>query len=121
MTRTADAPAASRAALWFAGLGGALAWTLHLLGSWLVAEFGCLWLRFHGGTPPITLLVLVAVVSLAIAVAAALAGFRSLQRLGDGGPENEVFMARTGMVASGTFAFVIAVQAVPIFFFVGTC
>lgn len=115
--------------LWFGFLGGAVAWLLHLVGAWLIAEYGCLWAPgtvLGGSMTVVALLVIVLSVMLAGAAAAsALLAQRSVRRLrerGDG-PERPLarFLASGGAILSGSFAFVIAVQSVPIFYFPDWC
>lgn len=129
MDRTTDTDpvGVSRRALWFGLLGGAVAWTLHLMGAYAIAEFGCLGVgpvSVGGITTPAALLIALSVVCLGSAVAATVVAYRGHRRLcdrpddgGDAGP----FIARTGLIASGLFAFIILVESVPIVFFLNHC
>ena len=129
MPLTSDtAGSVSRRALWFGLLGGAVAWTLHLMASYVVAEFGCVMASQSGSgggiTATVVLLTIVSVVCLAGAVAATAVAYRSLSRLRDRSADDadaERFMARAGLIASGLFAFIVAVESVPILFFLSRC
>lgn len=117
----------SRAALWVGVLGGALAWLVHFLLAYVIAEWGCVPLvpgvRVLGLTGTIWLLLIVSAVMFAIACASALIARRSRARLPDPGGEGgaEPFMARLGVQLSALFAFIIAVESVPIFYFLSGC
>jgi hypothetical protein len=121
----------SRMALRFGMVGGGVAWTLHLLLSYVVAEFGCLAglgeVRFLGLTVVAWLLLGVTLAVLALGGMAAMVSWRS-QRILEGhvteGPDDlagEKFMARTGFVTNVAFLAIIAVQAIPIFYFLRAC
>jgi hypothetical protein len=121
----------TRSAIWFGVLGGAAAWTLHLLLAYLIAEFGCVSGRDAGAVAGIALpafmLLVMSLLMLTMAVAAALAAGLTLRRLdkrGDVGerrPATERAMARIGLFASALFAFIILVQSVPILFYLRGC
>jgi hypothetical protein len=117
----------SRRALWFGLLGGGAAWTFHLIAAWAVAEFGCVATRPGGigiGSPPMVLLVVVSVVGLGAAVAATWVAYRSdraLRGVEGGADPTELFMARTGLITSSVFVFVVATQILPLFYFVSAC
>jgi hypothetical protein len=142
-------PALAHGRLWLALLGGGTAWTLHLLLAYTIAEFGCLsglGERHFGGLSVVTWMLLgLSVLTLALAlVATALS--RQLSRTqryasrdpstappgssrnphfhGERGPEAASTVAFSGRLAYLTnlaFTFVIAVQTVPIFYFLGRC
>lgn len=118
--------------LWFAVLGGAVAWTLHLLLSYAIGEFGCVSpfqdLRWGGISGVAWLGIGVTVITLAAAVAATVVAGRIKRRLLDGADaahyeasDGRVFMARSGVMASGIFAFIILVQALPILYYLRGC
>lgn len=117
----------SQKALWFGLLGGAVAWTLHLLAVYAVAEWGCVMTAPRPGLrgeSPVVLMIVVSVACLLLAGAAAAVAYGSLRRVrGSSGERSGVqaFMAYTGLISNGLFAFVIVSQAVPIFYFVSAC
>ena len=118
--------------LWFGLLGGALAWLVHLLVSYALAEFGCV-----GGMSDAGFLGLsgvawwecVASVLLILTAAGATyvanrhkryyADEVAASRVESSDPR--VFMARSGVLASGVFVFIIAVQSLPILFYLQGC
>ncbi|WP_164102415.1 hypothetical protein [Candidatus Laterigemmans baculatus] len=118
--------------LWFSVLGGAVAWTLHLLLSYGVAEFGCVspfrtidWIGLSGVA---WLEILVTLLTLAVAVASTLIALRIKRRLlGDAAAsssaasDGRVFMARSGVMAGAIFVFIIVVEALPILYFLRDC
>jgi hypothetical protein len=119
----------ARGALWFGLMGGAVAWLAHFLAAWLIAEFGCI---MAAGRPPVAfisttavLLIVATVICLAAALAATVVGHRagrSLREEGAGSDDRvSYFMAKGGAISSGLFAFFIAVQSIPIFFFLDHC
>lgn len=131
-TRAEDRSGSLDLLLWFGVLGGAIAWLVHLMLSYGIAEFGCVSqfheLRFLGFTAVAWLEVGVSLLTLAVAIAATLIARRNTSyfsgeveaaRVESGDPR--VFMARSGMLSSGIFAFIIAVQALPILFYLRDC
>lgn len=123
----------NRAALWFGLLGGGVAWTGHLLSAYLIGEFGCvsgLGERHVGGVTVVAWLIIAA--SLAALVLAGLAtfiAFRNRERLAcepqpdqvEEGSNPELEMARTGLIASAWFVVIIAVETIPIFYYLRHC
>ncbi|MBA4068055.1 MAG: hypothetical protein C0501_31000 [Isosphaera sp.] len=116
--------------LWFGLLGGAGAWTEHLLLAYAVAEFGCRTPAGHdthlGLTVVTWLLVGVSAASLLVALAATWVAHRSRGRLSrDGDPAAEdaprAYLATAGLIQSGAFAFVILVESVPILYYLRDC
>ncbi len=99
--------------LWFAFLGGPVAWVLHLGTVYLLVPFTCgpggaAW--YHAAT----------LAMLALSGSAAWAGLRGGRRDGDrAGPEPEAargrarFMARAGVALGLLFSVVIAAQWIP--------
>ena len=118
-----------RPAIWFGLLGGAAAWTAHLLLAYAVAEFGCVsgfversylgisivaWLEFA-----------VTVLTTVIAAAAAVVAYRSCRILQsqqvDEAAAAEEYIARAGFITSGIFTFIILFESIPIFYYLRAC
>jgi len=107
-------PPASRGALWFAFLGGPIAWSAHLLASYPLVSIACQ----LGST---TLLHAITAVTAAIAAAAALTGWLAYRRVRTGGPTagpadrfaRARFMAISGLALGILFTFVILVEGMP--------
>jgi hypothetical protein len=120
-----------RAALWFGLLGGAVAWTLHLVFAYVIAEFGCVGRTTHqeylGVTQVAWLeLALTAGTTLAAAAATAVAFhhnrlLRSRERTEDTNVAAERNTAWVGVLTSGTFTFIIVFESIPILFFLHGC
>ncbi len=110
--------------LGFGMLGGAVAWTVHLIVAALVAEWGCLGGWGHYQAAGINLVAwIILAVSLVMLVVAALAtgvAWRLAHQLRDQ-PGNAEFLASTGAKTSGLFVFIIAAQSLPIAFYLSTC
>lgn len=118
--------------LWFGVLGGAVAWTVHLLVSYAIAEFGCVSpfrdVRFLNVTGVAWLGILTSLAMLAVAVAATLVALRIKRRMVGSedairyeAEDGRVFMARTGVLTSGLFVFIILVQALPFLYYLRSC
>lgn len=121
----------SRLTLSFVLLGGAVAWTGHLLLAYAIAEFGCV---AGLGEPPgpmgITIVswMLLAMSAVMVALAAwALATSYRIRR--DAAPEapdpderaTAVYAGRFGLITNALFLFIILIESVPIFFYLGAC
>lgn len=110
------AAADSRPALWFGLLGGALAWAVQFAAGYFISEGVCVGLAGNGtgvGAGSLAIL-LVSVAAFVVAVLAALAGRRVWQQ--QGGPEGgSAWVGLAGLLLSAVFAFVIAVQVLPLF------
>jgi hypothetical protein len=119
-----------RNALWFGLLGGAIAWTFHLLFAYGAAEFGCVGQsgeRSYAGISLVAWLELALTVTTAIcsAVAAAVAYriHKRLQQSGQG-PETaraERNLAKAGILTSGLFTFIILFESIPVFYYLRDC
>lgn len=126
-----EASAAVRARVWFALLGGGSAWMLHLLLAYAISEFGCLagfGARHIGGLSAVAWLLLAAsALALAIALGATLIARRirrqALQpsRAATEGAQALAFGGQLAFVTNLVFSLVIAVQSVPIFYFLRSC
>ncbi len=108
-------------ALWFGLLGGAGAWAVQFLVGYLVTESMCVAASSGDGgviTGSVVAVIVVSVVAFGVAVAATLAGRRVWQQ---GRERGEVPSGGTGwtglagMLLSGTFAFIILAQVLPLF------
>lgn len=114
---------------WFALLGGGVAWTLHLLSAYAIAEFGCLsglgdWL----GIPVIIWLIAgITLPLLALSAVATLVGMRYERRHGTHehaaleADDPGVSLVRYGIVANALFILTILAQTVPLVFFLRGC
>jgi hypothetical protein len=121
----------SRPLLWYGLLGGALAWLVHLLAAYLIAEFGCLTalrdMHFLGVTAVAWLAIAVSVVTFAVAVGATVAAWMVERQLPPGRREEldprgtELQVGWLAMLMSGLFAFIILVESVPIVYFLREC
>ena len=116
--------------LWFALLGGAVAWTGHLMLAYAISEFGCtagLGRRSFIGVSVVSWMLLLLSVAMAALAAWALLVARDVGRRADEGiphPDEESTageVARLGSIANGLFLFIVLIQTVPIFFFLGRC
>lgn len=123
----------NRGSLWFGLLGGGVAWTGHLLSAYLIGEFGCvsgLGERYVGGVTVVAWLIIAAsFAALLFAGSAAFIAYRNRERLSrepqpnqvKEGSEPELEMARTGLIASAWFFVIIAVETIPIFYYLRHC
>ena len=119
-----------RSAIWFALLGGAAAWTAHLLLAYAVAEFGCVsgfGERSYLGISIVAWLeVAVTVLTTMLAASAAVVAYRSHRILHSqegarAGAAGEEYAARAGLITSGIFTFIILFESIPIFYYLRTC
>jgi hypothetical protein len=122
-----------RGALWFGFLGGGVAWTGHLLSAYLIGEFGCVSglgeRHVRGVTVVAWLIIAASLAALLLAGAATFIAYRNRERLaGEPQPDRtrdqsnpELEMARTGMIASAWFMLIIAVETIPIFYYLRHC
>ncbi len=120
-------PRASRWTLRFILLGGAVAWLLHLLFAYVIAEFGTLsglGARRWGPTDTVTaLLLILSVAMIMLAAFALMVSWRQRARWGQQ-PEPlsesdrvERFCARFGVSSNLVFLVIVLAQTIPIFFF----
>lgn len=120
----------SRGALRFAILGGGIAWLLHLLLAYTVSDFGCtagLGRVQYGEFSVVTwMLFAVTALTLGLGMAATGVAWRSRRRLARNSTESESrqaedFAARFALITDALFVLIIAVQSVPIFYFLRHC
>jgi hypothetical protein len=128
--------APGRPPLYFAFFSGGVAWTLHLIISYLIAEFGCLsdagQHRILGITVLAWSLFLLSAAMLTLAAAGVFVGWRAKRRLealktpsrsafDQDAVDTEIHFARSGTIMSAIFILVIAFQTIPIFYYLHGC
>jgi cbb3-type cytochrome oxidase subunit 3 len=115
--------------IWFAFLGGALGWTLHLMGTYALSEGFCRsglhTFSFLGFSLMLWGLMFLTLLALAVTVCAlwlsrrhhlaSLASIRVEQR------DISLFMARSSLLGNALFLLIIIAQAFPILILGGTC
>jgi hypothetical protein len=130
MSTLAEQVEGGRPALWFGLLGGASAWTVHLLLAYAVAEFGCVsgfGERIYLGISIVAWLEVAAtVLTTVIAALAAIVAHRSYrilrsQNLEEAGIAAGEYTARAGFITSGIFTFIILFESIPILYYLRTC
>lgn len=115
---------------WFAFLGGGCAWTFHLLSIYSVGEFGCVSgidrITYAGISMVAWMILILSAVALTIAMAAAFVGYHDKQR--DNAqevfhPEDNGgrFLSSFGFLLSSLFVFIIFVETMPVFAYLGGC
>lgn len=116
-------PATGRWSLGLGLLGAPIAWAIHLLLCWVIAEWsgltGSLESAFLGLAVRDWLLIGVSLATLGAAVAATLLARGCVSRLRDVQSRDRSqawFVARAGVMTGYVFTFVIAVETLPIFF-----
>lgn len=126
------APAVFRWEVRFAMFGGGIAWTLHLLGVYVIAEFGCIsgmheW-HWLGVSAVAWMLIAATVVTGGMAALAAWMAWRTEAILRGTSahnapvePETKAFTANLAQKLNAIFALIIAAQGVPIFFYLRNC
>lgn len=114
--------------------GGGLAWFVHLLAVYVIGEFACtsrFWTHAIAGAMGISwLLLIVTAVTLLLAGYSIRASWRSwaasrqpslTQSGGDAASEAAHPVAYVALITNIVFAVIIAVQSIPIFFFLKDC
>lgn len=111
--------------MWFGVLGGAVAWSLHLLASYLLAESVCVApsLQFElwglGGTT--LLLFAITIVTGLIALAALLVSVGQWSSWRDDSEHRPAaYLSMVGLILSGTFLVIIVMEGLPPLF-LATC
>ncbi len=111
-------------------MGGAGAWTFHLLLAYLIAEFACVAGLDHsnilGITRPALWLLAVSSCLIVVSLASTIVAYRSLTRIeragaGDRASSADRYLARTGSWLSGLFTIIILIESIPIFFYLDRC
>lgn len=116
--RARGRPHQGSAAMWFGVLGGGVAWTVHLLASYLLAESICVsppldfrWLGLEGAT---ILLLGITLATALTALAAVLVGIGQWTTWrNDRDHQPAAYLTLTGLLLSGTFLVIILVQGLP--------
>ena len=116
----------SRAGLWFAVLGGPVAWTLHLLTAYLLAEFGCLtWMgrwMFLGASAVFWSVLVMTISTAAMGATAIYTGVAIYQQLKDfaATPHRDAqsATARIGIYTSVYAVLVILVESLPLIYYI---
>jgi hypothetical protein len=106
----------SRWTLRFCLLGGGIAWLVHLVGAWAIAEFGIL-----GGFSSVHTLILVLSAAMLLAAGAATLVSAHVRRASGTETHEDArtvaFCGRLGVVTNAVFTAIIAAQTVPVFYF----
>jgi hypothetical protein len=115
--------------IWYAFLGGAAGWTLHLLGTYGISEGYCrggfLGQSFLGLSLMHWGLGLLSLISMAITLGALYVARRhhlaSLASITTAEGDNSLFMARSSLLSNGLFLLIIIAQTFPIFILGRNC
>jgi hypothetical protein len=116
-----------RWALWYGYMGSSIAWLLHLIGAYAIAEFGCV---AHRESPRYLGVALVSWMLLGLTAVLMTVASGSLfiaawnrRRLGEaiGIAETESFLMRSGTYLGIVFLLIILVQAIPIVYYLEGC
>jgi hypothetical protein len=118
-----------RSKIWFAFLGGALAWTLHLMGTYALSEGFCRsglhQYSFLGLGLMIWGLGLLTLLAMAVTLGALWTSRRqqmtSLANVRSGSGDISIFMARSSLLANALFLIIIIAQSFPILILGRSC
>jgi hypothetical protein len=118
-----------RSGLWFGLLGGAIAWTVHLMFAYAIAEFGCVGGLGEQGYLGITLvtwlLLGLTMATASAAGAATLAAYRSRHHSQSSEAEISAdakrHVAWLGVLISGLFTVIILFESIPILYYLHGC
>lgn len=133
MNALASSAEINRPTLWFGLLGGAVAWTAHLMFAYAAAEFGCVsgWGlgRYLDVSFVAWLEVALTAVTAAVAAASTLVAYRYYRRLAtpqlasaDGSAlATQKYIAFVGLLAGSLFFVAILFESIPIFFYLRHC
>jgi hypothetical protein len=123
--------AKGRGGLWFGLLGGACAWTIHLMLAYGTAEFGCVGgfgERSYQGISVVAWLVLALTATCGlVAAAATVVAYRQVRRSQSSNEEGQrsgfedQYLAHLGWLTSGAFTFIIFFESIPILFYLHGC
>lgn len=131
MSKTKRDRPASRAALWFGLLGGAFAWTIHLVAAYGIAEFGCAGRlaehEYLGITSVAWFELALSIATTLVATASTIMAYRTFRRLRSTAARDDTHVAaerntaRAGLLTSGTFTFIIIFESIPILYYLHHC
>lgn len=133
MNALASSAAVHRPTLWFGLMGGALAWTAHLMFAYAAAEFGCVSGWGRGRYLDVSFVawleVALTAVTAAIAAASTFVAYRYHRRLAAPPLESteesahvaQRYIAFVGLLAGSLFFLVILFESIPIFFYLRHC
>jgi hypothetical protein len=115
--------------LWFGLFGGAVAWTIHLMLGYAIAEFGCVSsfrdARFLGITGVAWAILTMTALTLILAVGALWVAWRSkrllLTEIREQEEEPDEFMPQAGWITSLVFVAIIVAQTVPVLYYLRSC
>ena len=116
--------------LWSALVLPGVAWLVHFLGIWAIAEYGCVAKGFPRGAflgvMDLAWVVLVwSVILLGVVVYLGMLSSRVRRHLKAMATsevrDSDLFMARAGIYSAFLFGFIIAVQTIPIFYYLERC
>ena len=120
-----------RRPIWFGLVGGAIAWTVHLMFAYVIAEFGCASDFGHRRYLDLSLVTwlesLLSLITTAVAFAATLIAYFAYAslRTEDVAVDSEVlaarYMAWAGFLSSGLFTVVIMFESIPILYYLRSC
>ncbi|MBW3599222.1 MAG: hypothetical protein KY475_18370 [Planctomycetes bacterium] len=114
---------------WWGMFGGAIAWVMHLVGAYLLSEFGCesrVAAYSYLGIAAVTWSVIALSVAMVVAaLGATLIAHRNRPPRDAEEPTPEFtgreYAAQMGVIANGAFTFVIVFESVPIFYYLQHC
>jgi hypothetical protein len=115
-----------RRVLWFALIGGGVAWILRFLVIWIISEFGCI-----GAQPAWSTGIGTAVVMMLASLPfIGLAGFatflswrihRAPEESRSDLSETQRFFAKVGLIVNPLFVAIMLVESLPMFYFLNEC
>jgi hypothetical protein len=121
----------NQVALWYGALGGMIAWTLHILLAYLIAEFGCETGQdvhvYAGVMLPAWLLLGMSATMIVLSAGSIASAYACLKRIrtDDGDStlrsESEHYLARAGVISGALFTFIIVIQTIPTFSYLSGC
>jgi hypothetical protein len=121
----------NRTALWYGALGGMLAWTLHILLAYLIAEFGCETGQdahvYAGVMLPAWLLLGMSAIMIVLSAGSTASAYACLRRIRASNSddtlrsESQHYLARAGVISGALFTLIIVVQTIPTFFYLSGC
>jgi hypothetical protein len=121
--------------LWMASLGGAIAWWIHFLGAYVLAEFGCIsktsLFTFLGVMGISWFILTLSIFCLFLSGLAIWISHKNqadtLKAVTEGGEtsahlqNSQTFIFRGGVFINLLFFFVIIVQTIPVFYYLRSC